>query len=336
MSSAPEIFLALGPDEFLLREHLDNYKTGATKKYGDFSVSTVSFLDIPLSELQNEVFSPPFFGGKRVLFLSHFPPAASPALSEEKRESYLSFVESLSDIPEGVVLIFSSATPDRRTKIFKEMEKIAKLTWKFESFDEKKDPHRFSEWIIERAKRYGGVLGQKEAEFLKNYAGHSLNVLDLELQKLALFCAGKTITQKDIESLSVPANEIADFAFSNAVASGRFSQVSEAFQDLTENFEAGMIWNRDILSVFRTLLKVKTLSLTKDDPKSLGLHPFVVSNMRNIANSVSEEKLLVAYKKLLEIDCMTKDGRLALTGNTDPFFLTIETLLHDIFGHQKK
>lgn len=327
-----EVFLAIGPEEFLLREHLETLKKASLEKYGEFSVEHLSLADHPLSALKNEVFSPPFFGGKRVLFISGFPPPASPALSEEKRNAYGKFVESLSDIPEGVVLIFSSAHPDKRTKIFKGLQKIAKKIWKFEAFDEKKEPHKYSEWIIERAKRYGVGIAKKEAEFLRHYSGGKLEVLHQEIKKLALFCAGRNITEEDIKTLSIPTHELADFGFSNAVSSGRFSRIHEEFQRLTENFDAGMLWNRDIISVFRTLLKVKAIERSGASAKDVGIHPFVASKMKNVASHISESDIQKLYKKLVQIDEKTKDGRLVLTGKTEPFFTELEVLLHDVFG----
>ncbi len=334
--TVPGVFLAIGPEEFLLREYIENLKNGAIKKYGDFAVSQISFSETSIAEIKNEAFSPPLFSEKRILFITNFPPSPTPSLSEEKRAECFAFVKSLQNIPETVVLIFSSINPDRRSKIFTEMEKTVKKVERFEEFDDKKNPRKFSEWIIERVKKKGGNIEMKEAEFLKNYAGHSLDILEKEIQKLCLLCAGKKISEDDIKSLCVPAHEIGDFAFSNAIQSGKSSQIQEAFRALSENFEAGLIWNRDVISTFRTILKGKAVQNNNGDLKSIGLNPYIAEKIKNIVKMIPQEKVLFAYKKILEIDSMTKDGRLSISGNTEPFFLAIETLLHDIFGHQKK
>ena len=67
------LFLAVGPEKFLLQEFIQQYKKAAIGKYGEFSVQTLSVLGHSMGEIRNEILSPAFFGGKRVIFLEHFP-----------------------------------------------------------------------------------------------------------------------------------------------------------------------------------------------------------------------------------------------------------------------
>lgn len=330
MSEKNNIFLALGPDEFLLREFLENYKTAAIEKYGEFSVEKFSLAEHSPATIRNEIFSPAFFGGKRILFIEGFPPSASPKLSEPKKEFFETLITQLPTLPDDVVVIFAQANPDKRTKIFKGLQKIAGKTFSHESFDPKKDGYKFSEWIQERAQKNGSKIDKQSADFLREFCGNNLGNLNSEIQKLALYKGQNGIEVEDIKALALPSEEVADFAFSNAVSSGKQMKVLEEFTDLSEKYDAGMVFNRDVITTLRTLLKIK---LAKDAPGiSTGLHPFVVRNMQKTAGNISKEKLFEAFNALKEIDLKTKDGRLSLSPDSRGFLLALEKILHDLFA----
>ncbi len=324
------IFLALGPDEFLLAEFLEGYKKAAKEKYGEFSVDTFSFEGNSFAEIRNEIFSPAFFGGKRVIFLENFPPSATPKLTEKQKEQFSSLVKELETLPEDVVLICSNANPDKRTTLFKEIKKEAGKYFEHPEFDPKKDGYKFSEWIIARAKKYGSNISQKNADFLLHFSGTNLRKLNSELKKLSLYKIQSEILQKDIESLASPSEESGgDFAFSNALCEGNISKILEEFLSLSEKYDAAMIFNRDVLFSFRNLLKGK---FTLESPhEESGISPHILSKMKKTLSLLPKEKLLVSHKALTEIDIMTKNGKLSLSGDTRLFLLEIEKIFHDLF-----
>lgn len=325
------IFLALGPDEFLLSEFINNYKKAALQKYGEFSVDSFSFSSNSFAEIRNEIFSPPFFGGKRIIFLENFPPSATPKMTEKQKDQYISLVEELSGVPEDVVLIAYNAKPDKRTSIFKKYKKLSGKFFEHASFDPQKDTLKFSEWIIERAARYGSSISKKNADFLKNFSGENLRILHSEIEKLAISRVGTEISEQDIQDLAVPSEDGGgDFAFSNAISSGKITSILDEFTALSEKYDAAMIFNRDVLSSFRNLLKGK-FALESPSEKS-GIHPFVLSKMKKTIGMIPREKLLNAHAALTEIDIMSKTGKLSLSGDTRAFLLAIEKILHDVFA----
>ena len=325
------VFLAIGPDEFLLAEFLDGYKKAAMKKYGEFSVDTFSFLENSFAEIRNEIFSPAFFGGKRIIFLEKFPPSATPKLPEKQKDQFIDLVKELSDLPEDVVLICSNSNPDKRTLIFKSLKKLSGKFFEHASFDPKKDGYKFSEWIISRAEKYGSHISKKNSEFLQNFSGYNLRILDSEIQKLAKYKFQSEIQESDIIDLAIPSEEGGgDFAFSNAISTGNISKILEEFVVLSEKYDAAMIFNRDVLSSFRNLLKGK-FAIASPGEKS-GIHPFVLSKMKKTIGMIPKEKLLKVHQSLLEIDIMSKTGKLSLSGDSRAFLLFIEKILHDTFS----
>lgn len=325
------IFLAIGPNEFLLSEFLDGYKKASIQKYGEFSVDTISAKENSFSAIRNEIFSPPFFGEKRIIFLQHFPPSATPKLSESQKENYMGLLSDLENIPENVVLICSNPNPDKRTSVFKGIKKIAGQFSEHKDFDPKKDAYKYSEWIIDKAQKYGSSISKKNADFLRYFSGNNLRQLDSELKKLSMHSINSEIEEIDIKNLATPSEEGGgDFSFSNAISGGNISTILEEFYTLSEKYDAAMIFNRDVLSSFRNLLKGK-FALESPQEKS-GIHPFVLSKMKKTIAMLPKEKLIATHSALTEIDSMTKNGKLSLSGDARAFLLMVEKTFHDLFA----
>ncbi len=323
------VFLAIGPDSFLLREFISQYKKAAIVKYGEFSVQTLNITQHPIGEIINEVSSPAFFGGKRIIFLEEFPPPPTPKLSEKKKEEYEKLLIRIKDLPEEVVLFLVIEKPDKRTKFFKTIKKDCEKIYEHKSFDPKRDANKFSDWICERTKKYGSEIDGRNADFLRSFVGNDLSILNNEIKKLCLLKYGKNIEKEDIVALAIPSEESADFAFSNAISGGKAEKIVNEFHSLVLQFDAGMVWNRDLLSTIRTLLKIR-FSLDSPQEKS-GIHPFVERNMKRVVSTFSIEKIKKLQWVLTEIDSGTKNGTFSLSGDSRAFSLHIEKLLWENF-----
>ncbi len=325
------IFLAIGPDEFLLTDFINQTKKASLEKYGEFSVQTLSAKETPLSDIITEISSPAFFGGKKIIFLESFPPPAHPKLSLQKKKEYETLLQKLENIPEEVIVFTVSTTPDKRTKFFKTLKKEATKIYEHASFDPKRDISKFTQWIINRVQKYGSFIDMKTAQYLHSFVGSDLSKLDREIQKLAILTTvpKKNIEKNDVAALCIPNEESADFAFSNALSSGNGEKIITEIATLSKEFGAAMVWNRDIISSMRTLLKVR-YSLESPEEKS-GIHPFVFSNISKVARTFSPEKLQEFHYFLLKTDVQTKNGKLSLSQESPQFLLHIQKEFYSYF-----
>jgi DNA polymerase-3 subunit delta len=324
------IFLMVGPDDFLLSEHVEKFKKGAIEKYGEFSVDSFSFETHSYKEVRNEIFSPPFFGGKRVVLLENFPPSATPKVSESKKEQYLSLIEEFSELPEDVVLICVNSNPDKRTTIYKSLKKIAGTFYDHPSFDIKKDKYKIIEWIIDRFKRRGGAISQKNAEFLLHFSGENLRILDSEITKLSHYVLQKEIEEKDIIDLAIPSEEGGgDFAFSNALSTANISLIIKEFIALSQKHDPAMIFNRDVLSSFRNLLKSKLSLLSPQEPVKRNYR--ASEKLKVFLKSSELEKFLLMHSSLKNLDIESKTGKVSLSLEGNIFLLKIERLFYKFF-----
>ncbi len=325
------VFLAIGPNTFLLKDFISQTKKASLIKYGEFAVQTLSVKENSLSEIITEISTPPFFGGKKIIFLEEFPPSAHPKLSETKKTEYTKLLEHLSHLPEEVIVFVISINPDKRTKFFKTIKNHASKIYEYTLFDPKRDISKFTQWIIERSKKYGAFIDLKTAQFLHSFVGNDLEKLDKELQKLALLTANtkEHISKNNIITLCAPNEESADFAFSNALSSGNAQKILTEISTLSKEFGSAMIWNRDIIPSIRTLLKVR-FSIDSPHEKS-GIHPFVFKTLSKVAQKFTIEQLQNLHTFLLDTDKKTKNGTLSLSQETAQFLLHIQKEFYTFF-----
>ncbi len=326
------VFLAIGPDSFLLKDFINQTKKASLVKYGEFAVQTLSAKENSISEIITEISTSAFFGGKKIVFLEDFPPSTTPKLSEQKKKEYNKLLEKLENLQDEVIVFVICATPDKRTKFFKALKKNASKIYEYKSFDPKRDIAKFTQWITERAHKYGAFIDLKSAQFLHSFVGNDLEKLDNEIQKLSILSATNNaeIRKKDIISLCSPNEESADFAFSNALSSGNPEKIITEITNLNNQFGAAMVWNRDIISSLRTLLKIK-FSIDSPQEKS-GIHPFVASNMARVTKKFTTQQLKNLHLFLEEIDIKTKSGEFSLSQESSQFLLHIQKKLYIFFS----
>jgi DNA polymerase III delta subunit len=322
------LFLATGPDEFLLKEFINQYKSASIKKYGEFAIESLrlDFTSIPY--LTNNILSPPLFSEKKIIFLENFPIPPTPKVSDKTKIQLDDLLHKINNLPSSIVLFCISTNPDKRTKYFKSVKKEANKIFEHKSFDEKKDINKITEWIVQRFNKNKSNITQENAKFLKNFVGSNLYKLDLEITKLSLI-KKKYIDRKDIEEACIKNEESIDFAFSNAIAKGKISEILKEFSILYKEYDISLVFNRDIISVIRTMIKI-FLSIKSPNENS-GLHPFVIKNMKISVSRFSKEKLINLHNELIKIDLLSKSGVLNLSGNTKITYTFISNLLYKYF-----
>ena len=170
-------------------------------------------------------------------------------------------------------------------------------------------------WIKNAAQEKDATLSPAAIASLVNLAGNDLRSLDHELEKLALYCWGRTIEESDVTALVSLAKEANIFAAVDAMVEGRRSQALQMMQKLREDgHEPAYI----IVMVERQL---RMLALAwealnqKVDQKELAERlgtssPFVVRKTMDQARKHSWQDIKWRYQRLLEADLSIKQGRL--------------------------
>lgn len=335
------IFLYYGEESFLLKERIKQLKKASMEKYGEFNVMNIIFeslekgfkeyIDQKTKEIAGELITPSFFGEKRVIFLDNFPPSAKGNVSsEDLGKMYQRVINSLIDLPEENVVIISVEKPDKRLKIWKSLQALAKNQQEFALME----PYDLNKWILGRVASLGGKMLPAASAFLAEYCANDLWKLDQETQKLVNYCEDKPISEADIQKVCIMSAETADFALTNALQENNLKKAIKIFQtDLESAGSAQEVFYRDIAPAVRQLMKTVWAVKNNRTAKEIGVHPFVYQKWQKMAGRFSYDKIKKAYEALVLIDEGTKNGKIEILPNDLRMFsLVIEAYFLEFFG----
>lgn len=122
------IYLFTWNNEYLVTQELLRWKNGFIEKHWVENISYINSLDANTKyTLAETLVSRSLFVEKRLVIISGFPFSweKSFAWAAELEEQIISLI---TEIPDEVLLVFSSVNPDKRKKWWKQIHKIAKVT----------------------------------------------------------------------------------------------------------------------------------------------------------------------------------------------------------------
>ncbi len=301
-------YLFYGPDTYRINEKIKALSLRFLE--GDESGMNLEKLDgenLTYAKFDQAVSTMPFLGDKRLIIVKNL------LLLNKDNDLKLKIAERVKKISENTVVFFvEEGEPDKRGKLFKELNK-PKKSYKFEPLSGKK----LNEWISEKVVAGGVKIESKEVDFLASSVGPDLYQLENEIKKLSSYCLSQgreRIEEADIE-LQVRANfepNIFDFIeyLSKKDAKKAYTLKSQ-FIELgeNENYLLSMI-----IYQYRNMIKISEL---KDMGRSMSeiakeakVHPFVVRKTFSILNSYSLSDLIQIYHLLYKTDLGIKSGKM--------------------------
>lgn len=223
--------------------------------------------------------------------------------------------DRLPDMSSDVTLILIEPKPDKRTKTYKAIVKLADVKefslWTY------KDQHEATIWIETEAKRQGFALTSSQARHLLQRVGFDQWSLQHALEKLHLL---DDITNDRINDVIEAQPDENIFQLLDTALRGDIAEVHRSLQELKQTADAYQLFA--LLS--SQLLQLVSLALA-DKPapevaKDIGAHPFVLSKLSSHAARIGLRESRQFIMMTAETDMQMKSSGL------DPWLL-IEQLL---------
>ncbi len=205
-----------------------------------------------------------------------------------------------------LVLAYKHGKFDKRTKLFKQIDKIGVA---FES--EKLYDNKVAPWITEEVQREGRKIHPQAAALMAEYLGTDLSKVANEVQKLILNVPkDREISLKDVEDNIGISKDYNVFELNNAL--GR-RDVLKAFQ-IADYFEANPKANPFVVVLgslggyFTKILKYHYLGdkSSQSVAKALGVSPFFTKEYDMAARNYSRRKTFDIFAILHEYDLKSK------------------------------
>lgn len=297
----------------------DSYRSGQKlnqiiKAYRKKNPSQLSFKKqekgAEIQEIKDFLETQSMFAETKLLVLKDFF-----SEKKDKKEKLIDWLEnsSLFSSKEAVVVFFENESPDKRTKLFKLLNKKAQ-SQEFESLEGRK----LRDWIRKQIKSQGEVIITTEVlRILAERVGNNLWQLEKEIKKSVnhAFAQGKNkVEVSDVQNCVTRNIETDIFATIDALADRNSAQ---ALQLLSKHLKKGEP-ELKVLSMFcyqfRNLIRVKSLQLEGISSSSelrsqTGLHPYVVKKTTALTSNFELEELKEYFFKLFEIDKGIKTGQ---------------------------
>lgn len=288
------------------------------KKYIDASlgdtnlyIQDVSSEKIDFKRFQEIVTVQPFLAKKRLIIFKNLLSKGSKSLKDK-------VAQYLGNIPKtSVVLFYEDGVPDKRSKIFKTLNK-PKISQEFK----KMKPYELESWIDKRLSKM--KINPKDKTYLCKIlanSGSNLWQISSNIDKLSLYLdssEGK-IDKDEIELLVGEKTEAGIFDFIDALAKKDMNNSYKRLHNLIDQGENAIYIFTMIIYQFRNLLIIKDVlgdrqgnsyTLSREVSSKAKINPYVAGKLMGVSKKYTMGDLKNIYKLLFEIDTKIKTGRI--------------------------
>lgn len=314
------VYLFIGNEEYLkqisrklLREAIIDDESFSSFNYSRLSASEDLIAELP-AELESALNILPFMAEKRLIEIIDVD---TPLFKDKSLDKIAELILNKDNFETSVVCFVGS--PDSFDLVTK--KDIAAFWQPFEkklgsavavvSFDTPPNAE-LAKWVIRHIKHEGLECSPEMAKLIIETGGKNMQRLAFETDKLAcyLLANGKTeVTAEDLATISTAAPELAAFALSNAILSGKTAIALHALENAKTERVKPTAFLSDITKTYTNMLAAKELpSLGLSDKEigaRLGVNEYQITLSRNAAAGVSKELL----ERSLEL-CIECDGQL--------------------------
>lgn len=235
----------------------------------------------------------------------------------DNKPVWIALGEQLEKVDAATVsLLLNEPKPDKRTKTYKTLQKIATVT-ECKPFGER-DQAKAQAWLQQYAKAQKISLDTAGARELVRRVGVEQYTLLNELQRLAVM---GDITLQTVQTYTEESPHDTAFDLLAFAIDGKTSAVQQKIRTLQASEDAYMTLGLLISQAYT--LAGHVLGGNAADAGDLGVHPFAFRQAKSTANSLSEVRLQFVVAELASVDMQLKST------SVDPW-LAIEVALTTI------
>lgn len=305
-----KLYCFTGPEQYLVRHYVNEIVKTLLPEENVRSLNYSVFEEnVTFEQIEDAVSIFPAFSERRVVVVKE------PNLSKtgEKQQRYEKFFKSL---PDYICLIFIQSDPDKRTSLYKALNKYALVV---ECDWQKADA--LTKWVIKVFASYGKQISESDAAFFVNLLDPDMTFMLLEIEKIICYMGEKTqVTRNIINDMVSKSVKARIFDMIDAMSQRKISEALSIMDELIELKEPVPLIMAMVGKQFFTLLKAKKMEEERvpqnEMARLLGIMPYYIGKVRKQASNFSRDVLKRLAYKCTEIDLAVKtgqvDGRLAI------------------------
>jgi DNA polymerase-3 subunit delta len=313
------LYIFYGIDDFSMHEALERLKV---------QVGPVDVLDANLTKADVSSYSPqhlqalcntvPFLASRRLIIVDGLLTLFEGRRAASKRNrqadassSWMSLVEYIPTMPPSTDLVLRDGAIRRGNVLLTHLSSLGQVR-EFPSLS----GAGLTRWIQERAASMECTISRDGVQLLAELIGGNLWTLNSEIEKLSLYCNGRTINGEDVRLLVSFVKEMSVFNAVDAILEMKYSDALRTIRRLMEDGATGTYIVSMVARQVRLLLLVKDMEFRKVPPRQMGARvglnsDWVLNKIREQGRRYSGAALESLHRGLLETDLAVKTGRIA-------------------------
>lgn len=299
------LYMLWGAEDYLSESYLEELKKLCVSDCAEFNYHRLDGSSLDMQRLAEAVEAVPFMGEHSLVEVSGFEPNA---IKDNRAEQ---LKDIISDIPEYATLVLMLPTgyePDGRLGSVKSIKKFGNAL-EFTS----QPRSLLIRWIRKRFAALGKNIGEQECERLIFVSGELMTRLVPEIEKIASYVSGDTITMKHIDTLAQHIPEADVFIMTERLSQRDFDGAAHLMAELLQSGEHPIMLLATIGMQFR---KLYTVAVAMDCGKKrdelmevLGIkYPGIVDKLMQAARGFSTRRLADAVELCAQCDYRMKSS----------------------------
>lgn len=295
------IYLFTWNSDYLVMENVLNWKNQFIEKYGDFNlVHLKDISEMEFDTYSQHILSSSFLWEKKLIIID---------LNNELQDETVDFFYKVLDkIPESNILLFNYPNPDKRQRLYKELEKVS----------EKKEYNSESENKIINIinQKFKNKISTSWLDLLIKYKSGNLDKVISELQKLLIL--KDYIDENDILNNIIPELEESIFLLIDDLLNNNVIYALKKIDIILSNINIYAFYN-NLLANLRTSLYIIKLKQEKANTNSITqiLSLWTRSFLVNKNYKISYNRFKKLYISLVNLDKKMKSWKLIWTEEKD-------------------
>jgi DNA polymerase-3 subunit delta len=265
-----------------------------------------------LMQIEASIETLPFMAEKRLVIVKE-------SGAFDKGGRLIELADRIGQLPETTVLIWIETKIDKRSKLFKAVQKYGRVI-EFKRLTERE----LLLWIEKEARQKKTQIDQRTASYFLSCTGNDMTHIYTELEKLLSYVKEKgVIERQDIDAMITPTIENSIFKLTDYLGSQRPAAAYQIYRQLIEDNEPVQRILYMIIRQFRLLYRASLMQNADAAAvaKELGVPGFAAGNYQIQAKRFGQVRLKELLRHLLEMDVAIKTGEMSAEEAADLIML---------------
>ena len=325
------IYLIYGDDSLSVEEMLASLRAdaGADELY-DVSTTTLDGASVSLAELEAAWSTIPFLSDRRTVMVRGLLArierggGGGSARSRGIEDEWADIGERLAIVPESSDVIFVDAAVNRDNPLLRAIRLLAQVH-EFGLPSVREMPG----WVRQRADRLGAAIEPSAISALVDAIGNDTRLIDMELQKLALYRSDGMIRRQDVEAMVSYVREANIFAAVDATLEGRAGIALRLVHQLLDAGRPPTYLITMLARQMRFLIVAKDMKargFQQDEiGRKLAISGYPLTKTMQQEGRFDAVRLVEIHRRLIEADLSIKTGAADEEMALDALIVTLST-----------